>query len=318
MGEIHNCRICGNTDNNVTYTGTEMMYGMRETFEYFQCSSCKCLQICEFPENIAKYYPTDYYAFEPYTGKKFNSRLKRWIYANSLYRRNWLQRLSHRMIPATQYDVLQSLPIHKSMRILDVGCGRAHHFLYPLAVLGFDQIAGCDPYIPEQINYDNGLIVHKKEIFEMQGQWDLITYHHSFEHVPDPLEHLKKVRSLLAEDGVCIIRIPTVSSWAWEHYGVSWVQMDAPRHFYLHSKESMDHLAGSAGMEVFDVLYDSTHFQFSGSEKYLKNQSLNEPRPKGLTNFIKRKWLKNSYSRKAKTLNAQGHGDQAAFFLRLV
>jgi len=34
--------------------------------------------------------------------------------------------------------------------------------------------------------------------------------------------------------GWCVIRIPTVSSFAWEHYREQWVQLDAPRHFFLH------------------------------------------------------------------------------------
>jgi SAM-dependent methyltransferase len=45
--------------------------------------------------------------------------------------------------------------------------------------------------------------------------------------------------SLLACKGIIVVRIPAVSSYAWERYGVAWMQLDAPRHFFLHSPKSM-------------------------------------------------------------------------------
>ena len=48
---------------------------------------------------------------------------------------------------------------------------------------------------------------------------------------------------LLNKDGVLLVRVPLSSSWAWEHYRENWVQLDAPRHLYLHSVKSMEVLA---------------------------------------------------------------------------
>ena len=139
-------------------------------------------------------------------------------------------------------------------------------------------------------------------------------FHHSFEHVPDPKETLKSVARLLSEDGHCIIRIPTVSSYAWEHYGVNWVQLDAPRHFYLHSSESMHHIAGLAGLEIYDAVYDSTSFQFTGSEQYLQDIPLHDLASKGGIELSKAE-IKD-YNQKAKALNKDNRGDQAVFYIR--
>lgn len=46
------CRVCSNIKNNVTYEVPEMMYGTRETFTYFQCARCRCLQIVEIPSDM--------------------------------------------------------------------------------------------------------------------------------------------------------------------------------------------------------------------------------------------------------------------------
>ena len=40
-----------------------MMFGYRETFTYFQCNLCRCLQIAEMPQDMSRYYPQDYYSF---------------------------------------------------------------------------------------------------------------------------------------------------------------------------------------------------------------------------------------------------------------
>ena len=53
------CRICGGSPG-ARHVAREMMYGTREAFGYFECSSCGCLQIAEVPADLARFYPADY------------------------------------------------------------------------------------------------------------------------------------------------------------------------------------------------------------------------------------------------------------------
>ena len=46
------------------------MYGTKDAFEYFQCSKCNCLQISKIPENMAKYYPDNFYSYKKQTRLK--------------------------------------------------------------------------------------------------------------------------------------------------------------------------------------------------------------------------------------------------------
>ena len=39
------------------------MFGCRDEFLCFQCPRCGCLQIAEFPADLFKYYPPNYYCF---------------------------------------------------------------------------------------------------------------------------------------------------------------------------------------------------------------------------------------------------------------
>lgn len=184
-----------------------------------------------------------------------------------------------------------------------------------MAEAGFKHVAGCDPFIPEDIRYRNGLVIRKNEIAGMKGKWDIIMYHHSFEHIPYPLGNLQEVHKLLEKDGICIIRIPTVSSYAWKKYRENWFQADAPRHFFLHSIRSMEILAAKAGFRVADVRYDATYKQFAESEKYVRNIPLTTPKKRGLFRYIRRKIRKISWILQTRRLNRKRMGDQAVFYL---
>lgn len=316
---INSCRICGNTEDNTKYTAREMMYGSRKEFGYFQCDSCDCLQIETIPENMEQYYPEDYYSFDKYDGKKFEGfkgAIKKSQYKAAALSGSCYQKTLGRLFGKKEYDIFNDLEVTQTTRILDVGCGNGRNFLYPLAEVGFTNVSGCDPYLEETIAYDNGLTIENVSVVDMEGNYEIITYHHAFEHLERPFLNLEKVYELLTHNGVCIIRIPTVSSHAWQHYGTDWVQLDAPRHFFLHSIKSMEILAQKTGFEIYNVEFDSTHFQFTGSEKYQNDIPLSDPKSKGFLNSIQRKYEEYNYGLQANRLNKDDFGDQAAFYLR--
>ena len=313
------CRVCLNSEGNTSYRAKEMMYGLREEFDYFECVGCGCLQIVEFPEDMSKYYPSDYYSFDEYEGRKFKGikgAIKKKQYAWSALGGSFFQATFGKLIGKKEYKIFKGLGVDQNTRILDVGCGNGRNFQYPLAEVGFRNLLGCDPFLKSEINYSNGLKIKKAQVFDIDGKWDIITYHHSFEHLPNPKDHLRKVHELLDDEGICIVRIPTVSSYAWEHYREKWVQLDAPRHFFLHSNESMELLAKEAGFNIYKIEDDANHFQFIGSEKYLNDIPLSAPKQKGILASLKRKWNNQRFGRKAKRLNRMGKGDQSAFYFR--
>jgi cyclopropane fatty-acyl-phospholipid synthase-like methyltransferase len=216
--------------------------------------------------------------------------------------------LVSKLSPNKKLAPLAKVGLTRESRILDVGCGDGWR-LYALREIGFRNVLGIDPYIQHDIDYENGVRVLKQTINDITGEWDLIMYHHSFEHVSDPVKDLQAASKLLPLGGCCLIRVPTVSSFAWEEYRENWVQLDAPRHYTLPSVEGMNILAAKTGFLVQDVVFDSTKDQFQGSELYKRGL----PLASGDTTFtacqIKR------WKRQAKKLNKENRGDQAAFYL---
>lgn len=312
------CKLCLHEQQSESYLVREMMFGFRDTFQYLQCSTCECLQIAEVPADIQKYYPQNYYSFNEACGIKY-SGVRGWFRKNAVkatLAKTWPGDLYNFFIPAKQYFLFRDITVNANTRILDVGCGNGYKFLFPLAEVGFRNLLGCDPYLNQSIQYPNGLNIVKSEIFQMEGKWDIITFHHSFEHISNPIETIKKASQLLADGGVCIIRIPTVTSFAWEKYKTNWVQLDSPRHFYLHSVKSMNLLASMAALNLTDIVYDSWNLQFVGSELYIRDIPLRSKQKLSILGKLKRKFYKLHYDWWSVKLNKENRGDQAAFFFR--
>ena len=327
------CKVCGSLGGNQDFYPREMMFGFRETFRYFQCHSCGCLQIAEVPEDLGPYYPPEYYSFAPLRQATplRRSWVRRMLAAKrkeaAFFHRGILGRLLNKLRPLPPGIINQVSELiglrqlgkrtwSLKSRILDVGCGNGAGLLF-LGMLGFEDLWGVDLFIPNDVTYSTGIRILKKSIHDLDQTFDIVTFHHSFEHMPDPLEVLHSVYRILSDDGLCLIRVPVVNSFAWEHYGIHWVQVDAPRHLFLHTVKSMKILVAQAGLEVEEVVWDSTELQFWGSEQYLRDIPLrdnssyvNSPSESAFSaQEIE------SFRKKAKELNTLGRGDQAAFFL---
>jgi len=294
------------------------MFGFRDVFDYLECSKCQCLQIVDVPPAMAKYYPDNYYAHTRVSPRKklrnfFAKRRNKY----ALLSQGVIGRVLYAKLPHTALRSLARLRVGESTRILDVGCG-AGSLLVSMGDLRFRNLLGVDPFIPADVQYQNGVTILKRVLHDVVGEFDVIMFHHAFEHISDPAPTLNTVHRLLAPGGYCVIRIPTVSSYAWHHYGADWVALDAPRHFFLHSLESTRVLAEEAGLELFDVVYDSTGFQFWGSEQYAHDIPLFDSRsyrvsPK--TSMFSNQEIA-MFEKRAAELNRARHGDTAAFYLR--
>lgn len=313
------CRVCGSDEDHPAFQAREMMFGSRTVFDYFQCIRCSCLQISSFPVNINEYYSGDYYSYMAERREPFF--LRRWLArARDSYAVTGvgsLGRFLYKIFPNHNLKSLQGKIATKYTRILDVGCGSGK-LLFALRELGYSRVLGVDPFLSSGIIYDNGLVIKNCKLSEVGGEYDLIMFHHSFEHVPDPLATLREVVELLSPNGCCYLRVPIVSSFAWEHYGVNWAQLDAPRHFYLHSCESMRMLCDRVGLSIQNVTYDSTAFQFWASEQISKDIPLRDPRSDILSkeNSPVTAGELAEMEARAGRLNAEGRGDQACFLIR--
>jgi SAM-dependent methyltransferase len=308
------CAICGNRHDNRTHVAREMMLGLREEFRYLECGNCRCVQLIDVPADMSKYYPENYYSFAPARGPEAVIEGRWAAYAFGKWSlTGWLVHLW--LGPHVTMTAIRRARIPFDARVLDVGCG-AGSLIREMKRFGYRDVSGMDPYIKSDIRGRDGIVVLNRSLEEMTGEFDVLMFHHSFEHIADQAGALKEVRRLLGPAGRVLIRIPVVDSFAWKHYGVNWVHLDAPRHFFLHSPTSMRLLAEQCGLHVADLTYEGNTSQFIASEQYAKNIALVDQRSGGVLHRLQDLWLARRYRLHAEKLNRTAQGDWACFELQ--
>ncbi len=316
------CRICSNESDNQTFTAREMMFGYRDTFTYLECGSCGCLQLADPPADMKKYYPETYYSFsadDENPGSKGKELIKRARNRYAVTGKGLLGKWLYNRYPQeTLWSIGRAGP-QKNDAILDVGCGHGT-YLKILHRLGYRRLTGVDPYIETDLEPRAGVRIQKKFLHEVNGEWDLIMLHHSFEHMPDPAGAMAQLARLLTDTGLALINIPSASSHAWKTYRENWVQLDAPRHYFLHSDQSLRLLAERAGLKIRHIENISTDFQFWGSEQYKRDIPLtsDQSHAKNPTSspFMDREITR--FRDLARQYNQQNEGDTKAYYLEKI
>jgi predicted SAM-dependent methyltransferase len=178
---------------------------------------------------------------------------------------------------------------------------------------------GIDPYLPESAQQQKPFPILKGDLQSLQHMtFDLITLHHVFEHLPDPIETLKAIEKLLNPQGIILIRVPIADSWAYEHYKENWFALDPPRHVFIHTRKGMSLLCDKAGLEVFEMRHDSNCFQFLFSNFYQRNLPMygsHSPLSNKFQIILKTPQMI-YWNLKAQKLNREQRGDQICFYLR--
>jgi hypothetical protein len=68
------CAVCDSDQHRVLRV-KEMIFGRPDTFDYGPCQYCGCLQIMQAPQNLADFYPTNYFSYS--SGDRINP-VKQW------------------------------------------------------------------------------------------------------------------------------------------------------------------------------------------------------------------------------------------------
>lgn len=311
---IKQCRLCLSDAVSRRFKIREMMIGHRALFEYHECGNCLSVNLDDIIDEcaLARYYGPGYYSFDENQGsflKQFLIRQRDRAIAGQFTPLGTVLAWAK---PDQEMSLIRSLGLARDAAILDVGCG-AGHLLNRLADVGYTNLLGIDPFIPNDMKSIAGVPILRRELGELDGQFDLVMFNHSLEHVEAPRDVLASACRLLTPNGQCVVRIPTVSSTAWEEYGVDWVQLDAPRHVSLPSRDGMRIAGKAAGMKLERTVDDSSAFQFWASEQYRRDIPLSDPQI--FTGMLSKAEMK-QFKKRASELNAQSRGDQSAFVFR--
>lgn len=315
------CRVCGASGSIALFPAAERMFSIDEVFDYFQCGKCGTVQIADIPDDLGRYSQSDsYYSFNNVRREQpIKALLKRAVAASIIGRPERYPRgqgVVDRLRRGCQPWIATIPGLTLQSRILDVGCGEGAR-LDDLARLGFTNLAGIDMFLPETHvgTRSNGVRLMSGDLADHDGQYDLITMHHSLEHVPDPAALLAAARERLAPGGAIFVRIPLLQSEIWSRFGVDWVQLDPPRHLYLFAPDAFRSYAARAGLRDVGSGTDTMGWSLAWSEAYRKGIPMvgEGGKPNALP-FTAAEMAR--FEAEAEALNAAGKGDQGYFVLQ--
>lgn len=163
-------------------------------------------------------------------------------------------------------------------RILDVGCGTGD-FLQACEQKGWS-IAGIEPnekarqLASTKTNFKDYQRTVEELIESNPESFDVITMWHVLEHVPNLVDFIDKIKSLLKPNGVLVVAVPNFNSWDAKHYNSFWAAYDVPRHLWHFSRKSMERIFSEFDMKILEELpmkFDSFYVSLL-SEKYKKGK----------------------------------------------
>jgi len=263
------CPLCGSETTRQLFVACDRLLGRPGEFPVVRCAGCGLVFLKPRPssEALAAYYPDDYYPLDEQpsaeaeaVARDLRLKVSDWSRAHGLDR----------------------------PRVLDVGCG-VGLFLHLAHQAGME-VRGIE-LSGSAVNYartNYGLDIHHGTLEDAEiapGSCDIVVMWHVLEHLPDPVAGLNQVASILAPGGLLLAAVPNFGSYEARLFGRRWYSLDAPRHLFhftpntLHAAveqaglrvQEIDHSTGTAGL-VYSLMGDLT-----GVSLKLRHRPMSEP-----------------------------------------
>ena len=275
------CRYCGAEESATAerFEAAERMLGLGGCFEYVVCDECGSWTLGDVPADLSPYYPDrEYYSYSLGGRARLRTRL-RWA-KGSAFRR--LPRRVRAGIPPWHASVAtpawagwyERAGLDPSARVLDIGCGDGTLVRDLVRTGSVASAVGFDPYYrgPE----DDLVRIERESLGELGADFTHVFFHHSLEHVEDPLAALVEARELLAPNGLVLVRVPVTDSLPARAFGEYWSELDAPRHVGVPSTRGLHALAERAAMQVVAEWRDGSALELLGSLAYAEGHRIND------------------------------------------
>lgn len=230
MMETAVCNLCGQDETRLVYQVQDNNYGCPGTFSLVQCVRCGLVYLNPRPaaSEISAFYPVEQY--HPF----------RAIHEGST------------AVPAPLHTQrAHRLTAHMGPgHMLDVGCGSG---LFLLAmqqqgwrVMGLEPNAAAAQFGRDALHLD----VRTGDIFSLDtAVFDLITFWDVLEHTHSPLAVLQHAHQLLKPGGFLALNVPNWGSLERRLFRERWIALDAPRHLYHFTPQSLAAMLAVCGFE---------------------------------------------------------------------
>lgn len=215
-----NCYICSST--------RIVKFKSLGNYNLLKCKSCKVIFLDRASLTLT---PIDYYDQKYFDDYLYDLQL------NLNQVKNTLQ----------FYINLISYYYYKPKKILDVGAGIGL-MVRAFRELGFDADGiEISPYACKVAyeKFNLNLINDSLLNYMTDEKYDLIVFYHSFEHLENPVEYLRKVKSILNDGGLLWLSLPNVMSLDRFIMKNNWNGWSLPYHLFHYSPGSIKKLLNS-------------------------------------------------------------------------
>ncbi|MBV8547066.1 MAG: class I SAM-dependent methyltransferase [Acidobacteria bacterium] len=230
-----NCLVCGAETRH-------RFDAVVEGFALFACDDCGSARTWPALDGrqIAAWYPQAYYGNRNVRFNPLFERMTRW------FRRR-------------RVGVIRRLT--KPGAVLDVGCGRGFTLRF-LADAGYrstgvELSADAAAHARDVLGIDIRTGDFLSQSFEA-GQFDVVIFWHSLEHVADPLAALNRAAEILKPGGLLVVAVPNLSSIQARLAGREWFHLDVPRHYVHFSARGLKRALRDRHFRIVDT----AHFSF--------------------------------------------------------
>ncbi len=230
---IEPCPLCGGVDYARVVSGAaDYEYGLPGDFHVSRCNGCGLLSQNPRPpfDDILRYYTEGY---EPY--RQVGSKLMFFVRQQAVIK----PRLRN-------YKRL----IGDSGRVLDVGCSTGAVLMMLKKHTDYE-LYGVEPVAyAAELARGLGLNVHTGLLEDAPyeaGFFNLIAMNHVLEHVPNPMEVVRRVYELLAPGGALVGEIPCADCIERRIFGGCWQGYHLPRHLTWFTRRQLEAFLKKAG-----------------------------------------------------------------------
>lgn len=206
-----------------------------EIFAYVKCKNCKSLALVNPPvdSQLGLYYPTDY---APYV-----------VQPESLGTIGFPKQILSRLVSGPRSDI----------KILDYGCGNGTWLAQAANTFEGAKLNAVDFNPSEAISRIHWIgkdvkVISPHDFLLGQQVYDVINFGHSIEHVPNPIEVIKRAALRLSRHGLLNIACPVSDSLSLSLFGSFWRHLEAPRHFSIPSISILNSVLKSLPLSIVE------------------------------------------------------------------
>jgi SAM-dependent methyltransferase len=181
--------------------------------------------------------------------------------------------------------------IEKNSKVLEVGCGSATSLVH-LSERGHSCV-GVEPAFNQWEAIRDKDIKIYQDVFNnvrFTERFDVVVLEHLLEHMPNPVDFLLQINSLMAKNGLLLVEIPNSKNY----YSIRTMGGAQDEHLFYYNSENLARLLRKCGfMDINTLTYDCGDIQLD----WVINRLMPNKKPKIYTGYHSIK-IRNEFARR--------------------